>query len=128
MVGIVVRPQEFSEAQHLPSILENPEILNEEQRRAVRKLLKQFQNLFSACAADVGRCNMTQHRISTGNNPTIKQYTRRLLLARKEEADLLVNEMVENGTIEESSGPWVPPIVLIKRDMDQHDSVLNTRN
>ncbi|GBN30436.1 Retrovirus-related Pol polyprotein from transposon 297 [Araneus ventricosus] len=58
---------------------------------------------------------MTQHRINTGDHPSIKQYPRRLPLARKEEAERLVNEMVENGIIEESSGPWASPIVLVKK-------------
>ncbi|GBN62197.1 Retrovirus-related Pol polyprotein from transposon 297, partial [Araneus ventricosus] len=115
VVDIVARPPEFSGAQHLPSTLENFQILNEEQRTAVRKLLNEFQNLFSTCDADVGRCNMTQHRINTGDHPPIKQYPRRLPLARKEEADHLVKEMVDNGIIEESSGPWASPIVLVKK-------------
>ncbi|GBN15820.1 Retrovirus-related Pol polyprotein from transposon 297 [Araneus ventricosus] len=89
--------------------------MNEKQRREVRKLLKEFQNLFSTCDADVGHCNMTQHRINTGDHPPIKQYPRRFPLARKEEAERLVNEMVENGIIEESSGPWASPIVLVKK-------------
>ncbi|GBO02543.1 Retrovirus-related Pol polyprotein from transposon 297 [Araneus ventricosus] len=58
---------------------------------------------------------MTQHRINTGDHPPIKQYPRRLPLARKEEADHLVKEMVDNGIIEELSGPWVSPIVLVKK-------------
>ncbi|GBM51458.1 Retrovirus-related Pol polyprotein from transposon 297 [Araneus ventricosus] len=115
VVDIVARPPEFSGAQHLPSTLENFQILNEEQRTAVRKLLNEFQNLFSTCDADVGRCNMTQHRINTGDHPPIKQYPRRLPLSRKEEADHLVKEMVDNGIIEESSGPWASPIVLVKK-------------
>ncbi|GBL73575.1 Retrovirus-related Pol polyprotein from transposon 297 [Araneus ventricosus] len=115
VVDIVARPQEFSEAQHLSSILESLEMLNEKQRREVRKLLKEFQNLFSTCDADVGRRNMTQHRINTGDHPPIKQYPRRLPLARKEEAEHLVKEMVDNGIIEESSGPWASPIVLVKK-------------
>ncbi|GBM10036.1 hypothetical protein AVEN_24018-1 [Araneus ventricosus] len=101
VVDIVARPQEFSGVQHLQSTLENLQILNEEQRTAVRKLLNEFQDLFSTCDADVGRCNMTQHRINTGDHPPIKQYPRRLPLARKEEAEHLVKEMVDNGIIEE---------------------------
>ncbi|GBM88672.1 Transposon Ty3-I Gag-Pol polyprotein [Araneus ventricosus] len=58
---------------------------------------------------------MTQHRINTGNHPPIKQYPRRLPLAKKEEAGRLVKEMVDNGIIEESSGPWASPIVLVKK-------------
>ncbi|GBM14276.1 Retrovirus-related Pol polyprotein from transposon 297 [Araneus ventricosus] len=115
VVDIVARPQGFSGAQHLQSTLENLQILNEEQRIAVRKLLNEFQDLFSICDADVGRCNMTQHRINTGDHPPIKQYPRRLPLARKEEAEHLVKEMVDNGIIEESSGPWASPIVLVKK-------------
>ncbi|GBN21579.1 hypothetical protein AVEN_112379-1 [Araneus ventricosus] len=73
VVDIVARPQEFSEAQHLPSILENLEGLDEKQCTEVRELLQEFQNLFSTSDSDVGRCNMTQHRINTGNHPPIKQ-------------------------------------------------------
>ncbi|GBM34952.1 Retrovirus-related Pol polyprotein from transposon 412 [Araneus ventricosus] len=115
VVDIVARPQEFSESLRLPSILENLEGLNKEQRATVRELLQEFQNLFPASDSDVGRCNMTQHRINTGNHPPIKQYPRRLSLAKKEEAERLVKEMVDNGIIEESSGPWASPIVLVKK-------------
>ncbi|GBN71320.1 Transposon Ty3-I Gag-Pol polyprotein [Araneus ventricosus] len=111
VMDIVTRPQEFSGAQHLPSTLGNFQIHNEEQRTAVRKLLNEFQNLFSTCDADVGHCNMTQHRINT----EIKQYPRRLPLAMKEEAEHLVKETVDNGINEESSGPWASPIVLVKK-------------
>ncbi|GBN03700.1 hypothetical protein AVEN_258831-1 [Araneus ventricosus] len=95
VVEIVASPQEFSKSLHLPSILENLEGLNEEQRTAVKELLQEFQNWFSTSDSDVGRCNMTQHRINTGNHPPIKQYPRRLPLAKKEEAEHLVKEMVD---------------------------------
>ncbi|GBN62843.1 Retrovirus-related Pol polyprotein from transposon 17.6 [Araneus ventricosus] len=115
VLDIVARPQEFSESLRLPLILENLEGLNEEQRTAVKELLQEFQNLFSTSDSDVGRCNMTQHRINTGNHPPIKRFPRRLPLAKKEEAERLVKEMVDNGIIEESSGPWASPIVLVKK-------------
>ncbi|GBM32235.1 Retrovirus-related Pol polyprotein from transposon 17.6 [Araneus ventricosus] len=38
VVDIIAHPREFSEAQHLPSILENLEILNEHRRAARKKL------------------------------------------------------------------------------------------
>ncbi|GBO03333.1 hypothetical protein AVEN_83519-1 [Araneus ventricosus] len=56
VVDIVARPQEFS-GQHLQSTLENLQILNEEQRTAVKKLLNEFQELFSTCALMSVRCN-----------------------------------------------------------------------
>ncbi|GBM78407.1 Retrovirus-related Pol polyprotein from transposon gypsy [Araneus ventricosus] len=67
---------------------------------------------------------MTQHRINTGNHPPIKQYPRRLPLSKKEEAELLVKDMVDNGIIEESSGPSASPIVLVKKkDGSTHDTL-----
>ncbi|GBN60390.1 Retrovirus-related Pol polyprotein from transposon 297, partial [Araneus ventricosus] len=115
VVDIVTRPQEFSESLLLPSILENLEGINEKQRTTMKELLQEFQNLLPTSDSDVGRCNMTQHRINTGNHPPIKQYPRLLPLGKKEEAERLVKEMVDNGIIEESSGPWPSPIVLIKK-------------
>ncbi|GBL99265.1 hypothetical protein AVEN_116242-1 [Araneus ventricosus] len=45
----------------------------------------------------------------------MKQYPRRLSLAKKEEAECLVKKMMDNGITEESSGPSVSPIVLVKK-------------
>ncbi|KAF8795521.1 Retrovirus-related Pol polyprotein like [Argiope bruennichi] len=123
VVDIVIHPQEFSGKQPILSILENIEGLNEDQRIALQKLLQEFQHLFSTCDADVGRCNVTQHKINTGDHPPIKQYPRRLPLARKEEAERLVKEMVDSGIIEESSGPWASPLSLLRRKTDQHADV-----
>ncbi|GBO03859.1 hypothetical protein AVEN_190235-1 [Araneus ventricosus] len=58
---------------------------------------------------------MTQHRINTGDHPPIRQYPRRLPLARKEEVDHLVKKMVDSGIIEESSGLLASPIVLVEK-------------
>ncbi|GFS64075.1 transposon Ty3-I Gag-Pol polyprotein, partial [Nephila pilipes] len=65
VVDIVARPQEFSGEHSSHSILENLEGLNEDQRTALQKLLQEFRNLFSTCDADVGHCNVIQHKINT---------------------------------------------------------------
>ncbi|GFT57900.1 transposon Ty3-I Gag-Pol polyprotein [Nephila pilipes] len=65
VVDIVTRPQEFSGEHPFHSILENLEGLNEDQRTALQKLLQEFRNLFSTCDADVGHCNVIQHKINT---------------------------------------------------------------
>ncbi|GBM63005.1 hypothetical protein AVEN_102321-1, partial [Araneus ventricosus] len=93
VVDIVARPQEFSEAQHLPLSLENFEGLDKKQRSALRELLQEFQNFFSTSDSNLDCCNMTQHRINTVNDSPIKQYPRRLPLAKKEEAERLVKEI-----------------------------------
>ncbi|GFT37811.1 transposon Ty3-I Gag-Pol polyprotein [Nephila pilipes] len=68
VADIVARPQEFSGEQPIQSILKNPEGtegLNEDQRTALQKLLQEFRKLFSTCDADVGHCNVTQHKFNT---------------------------------------------------------------
>ncbi|GBO02855.1 hypothetical protein AVEN_129061-1, partial [Araneus ventricosus] len=48
---------------------------------------------------------MTQHRINTGNHPPQSSNIQDVCsLAKKEERERLVKEMVDNGIIEESSG------------------------
>ncbi|GBN04799.1 hypothetical protein AVEN_49297-1 [Araneus ventricosus] len=125
VVDIVARPRQFFKSLRLPSILENLEGLNEEQRTAVRVLLQLFQNLFSTSDSDVGRCNMIQHRINTGNHPPIKQYPRRLPLAKKEEAKRLVKEMVDKGILEDQD-LGLRLLYLLRRKMERHVSVLTT--
>ncbi|GFT13973.1 transposon Ty3-I Gag-Pol polyprotein [Nephila pilipes] len=115
VVDIVAHPQEFSGEHPFHSILENLEGLNDDQRTALQKLLQEIRNFFSTCDADVGHCNVTQHKINTGDHPPIKQNPRRFPLARKKDAERPVKEMVDNGIIEESSGPWASPIVLVKK-------------
>ncbi|GBN67816.1 hypothetical protein AVEN_36460-1 [Araneus ventricosus] len=58
---------------------------------------------------------MTQQIINAGDHSTIKRYPRLLSFAKKEEAECSVKEMVENGIIEESSGTWASPIVLVEK-------------
>ncbi|GBM13959.1 Transposon Ty3-I Gag-Pol polyprotein [Araneus ventricosus] len=60
---------------------------------------------------------MTQNRINADDHPLIKQCPRRLHLARKEAADYLVKEIVNNGVwlTRESSGSWASPIVVVEK-------------
>ncbi|GFT92040.1 retrovirus-related Pol polyprotein from transposon 297 [Nephila pilipes] len=98
VVDIIALSQEFSGEQPIQSILENLEGLNEDQRTAQQKLLQEFRKLFFTCYTDVGHCNVTQHKINTGDHPPIKQYPRRLPIARKEEADLQSVSTASSGS------------------------------
>ncbi|GBN82352.1 Transposon Ty3-G Gag-Pol polyprotein [Araneus ventricosus] len=84
-------------------------------------LFNRLEKLFNCSVARKGNTPhvaqdiVLYHKIRKSDHPPFKQYPRRLPLARKEETKRLVNEMVENGIIEESSGPWASPIVLVKK-------------
>ncbi|KAF8785556.1 hypothetical protein HNY73_011077 [Argiope bruennichi] len=129
VVDIVARPQEFS-GTHPPIILENIEGHDEQQQRDARKLFNEFQSLFSTCDSDVGRCNMAQHRIDTGDHPQIKQYLRRLPLAKKEETEKLIKEMVDNEITEETKTSFghITNICLQKDAILQHTTSKEINN
>ena len=45
----------------------------------------------------------------------IRQPPRRLPLAKRNETDQAVTEMLQQGIIEPSSSPWCSPVVLVKK-------------
>ncbi|GFT20039.1 transposon Ty3-G Gag-Pol polyprotein [Nephila pilipes] len=61
------------------------------------------------------KCEATKTVSRLVRSMEILQYPRRLPPAKKEEDELLVIEVVDIGSIGESSGPWTSPIVLVKK-------------
>lgn len=89
--------------------------LNQEQRKAVDKLLENYAFLFASSDNDLGRTNVVKHRIDTGDARPIKQPPRRLPVHMREEADKLVDDMLRRNVIEPSSSPWASGVVLVKK-------------
>ncbi|POS82770.1 hypothetical protein EPUL_005785, partial [Erysiphe pulchra] len=89
--------------------------LSPEQLGEVKKLLTEYQDVFDIGAGHRGRTDIVQHRIDTGDAKPIRQIPRRLPLAKREEADLIIKEMESDGIIEPSKSPWVSPVVLVKK-------------
>ncbi|CAC5373254.1 unnamed protein product [Mytilus coruscus] len=56
--------------------------LNENESIDFANLLKRYNNVFSKSSDDIGRTNLIQHEINTGNAVPIRQPPRRLVLAR----------------------------------------------
>ena len=89
--------------------------LAENECQEIHKLLSEFSDIFSTGPHDLGRTDMVQHHIPTGEAAPIRQQPRRLPLCKREEAERAIKEMKELDVIEPSTSPWSSPIVLVSK-------------
>ncbi|UYV70991.1 K02A2.6-like, partial [Cordylochernes scorpioides] len=86
------------------------------QQRELATLLATYGNIFAKSSEDYGKTDLTKYRINTGESNPIKQAPHRIPLARRQEAETLVEEMMlDRNIIEPFSSPWVSPVVLVKK-------------
>ena len=88
--------------------------LTQLEKGKVRKLLEEFQNIFSKEPNDHGRTSKVQHRIKTGDAVPIKQAPRRVHAHQKEEVHQHLSKMAQHQVIQPPNSPWASPIVLVK--------------
>ena len=93
----------------------NVESLTDEQKRIFFDLLVKHWSVFTESRYVLGRTNIVQHEIFTGDHKPIKQAARRLPLNNREDAEWQVKEMLDNEIEEPSTSPWSSTIVLVKK-------------
>lgn len=89
--------------------------LNNRQKGELRSLLKKYNHVFSKTENDRGLTNLVEHRIDTGDARPIKQPPRRVPFHLRDELETQVQEMLQDGVVEQCSGPWSSPVVLVKK-------------
>ena len=99
----------------LPNNTVNIGELLPEQSQKVERLLNQYSDLFSNGALDLGKTDIVEHKIETGDSLPIKQLPRRLPISLRSVVDNQIKDMLEAGVITESDSPWSSPIVLAKK-------------
>ncbi|KAL3862869.1 hypothetical protein ACJMK2_008815 [Sinanodonta woodiana] len=104
------------EPEHLKTLIEESrKTLSEHQQDHLRKLLCKYESVFAKSKSDLGRTNIVQHKINTGNANPIKQHPRRLPLSKRQAAEDEIDGMLKDGIIEPSKSPWASPIVLVQK-------------
>ena len=89
--------------------------LNDQQRNDLQSLILRYHDVFSKSDEDLGETHLMQHRIETGNAAPISQPPRRLAPHKRAIVREMIDQMLTNGVIEESSSPWSSPIVLVAK-------------
>ena len=84
-----------------------------EQQNKFKEILIKYESVFSKNDEDLGKTNVVEHRIPTGESLPVKQYPYRVPLAKREIAEKEIQKMAERGIIEPSNSPWCSPVVLV---------------
>lgn len=89
--------------------------VSETGKRALRRLVTEYHDIFSRCDDDIGKTSLVEHTIDTGDAKPIQQRPRRIPLRLRDEVERQKGAMLKEGIIEESTSPWCSPIVLVKK-------------
>ena len=114
--AVKVEKSETSLPGHLQALFEKSSAgYTPDQSKHVYSLLRRYAHVFSSGPQDMGRTDLIKHKIDTQGAAPIRQPPRRLPLARREEAQQAVADMLNQGVIEPSTSPWASPVVLVKK-------------
>ncbi|UYV63913.1 K02A2.6-like [Cordylochernes scorpioides] len=89
--------------------------LTEDEARMARAFIKKNQDAFSTGNGKLGRTDLVQHKIYTGNARPVRQPPRRVPMAKRDEVVGLLHKLKQDGVIEESNSPWSSPVVLVTK-------------
>ena len=109
----MLRPEEKEAVEKIMSGL--PEDLDEEQRSKVRGLLSKHRSIISTGKHDIGRTDLVEYHIDTGDHKPIRQPLRRHPFQHLNWIDEEVDEMQRHGIVEPAASPWASNVVLVKK-------------
>ena len=109
-----------NEFQFLKPTLESlPDDFSVLERRKVAERLLKHHGAFSRSEFDVGKTDLIQQRIDTGNHSPISESLRRHPRVHLDLIDNTVDQLVSAGIVEPATSPWSFNVVLVKkRDSD----------
>ena len=91
------------------------ENLDEDQADRLKALLDRYQNVFSRTPMDLGRTDVMEHTIPTGDARPIKLAPRRTPRAFVEEEEKIIKEQLDAGLIRPSTSPWSAALVFVRK-------------
>jgi hypothetical protein len=113
------RPEELGDItipEHFKDLYKSSiEHVTYQEEKQVGELLLDYENAFVKSKYDLGRTNICEHTINTGDAIPFRQRPRRTPHAFAEEEGKEIKRMLDMGVIKESTSPWASPVVLVRR-------------
>ncbi|MCP3666773.1 MAG: hypothetical protein GY696_30465, partial [Gammaproteobacteria bacterium] len=89
--------------------------LTESETKKLKKLLREYEDIFSTDDFDIGYTDVIRHEIDVGDSKPVKQRAYRIPKAQEAVVKEHIEQMLENGIIRPSISAWASPIVLVKK-------------
>ena len=89
------------------------DVLDDEQQKALNKLLGEYKDVFSKEGDPISSTSLVEHEICTEGPPVRLPFCRQNPLVRAQEQSQ-VKEMLRDGVIRPSISPWASPVVMVK--------------
>ena len=86
------------------------------QEKEILEMVLNHHHIFSLDECERGCVTGVEHVIDTDGYPPIRQLPHRVPFALCSKISEMVQQMVEEGIVDESSSPWASPVVIIKKD------------
>jgi transposase InsO family protein len=101
---------------HVDSLVDDVEGLSGvHEKKELRKLLRNYTDVFSSGEFDLGATDLARHTINTGDARPVKQALRPQPRAQLQSIDDQTKEMEKAGLIEPSNSPWVSNVVMVTK-------------
>ena len=115
MISSVQRGTVSPELEEALWLLAEKASLASEEQEKLFLLLLEYADVFALCNDELGRTNVLQHEIHTGDASPIRQQFCRVCPQKRQEMRNLLSEMLERDVIKPSCSPWASPVVLVKK-------------
>ena len=101
---------------------------SESENAKIASLLTEYQDVFSKNDLDLGKTDLYEHMIDTGEAKPVKQPFRRVPLAYADEERKVIDKMLDQGIIRPSNSPWASPLLLTKKKDGSFRPCIDYRN
>ena len=89
--------------------------LNDDESEKLLALLVNYADCFAKDNSTLGRCTFAEHSIDTADAAPIRQRPYNSAFKQREIIQKQVDQMIQDGVVEPTTGPWASPVVLARK-------------